>query len=185
MSSVLVCVLLAADARASRLDTLQDEMKRLKGELSSLVKREQTLLGDVGRMDAEIALLRVELEDISIRLTATEERWVEGQKTLAGIVAQRDRLAPQLAARLREIYKRGGLGLLARVIVPSQDAGSLDGLRYAAFLSRRDAGRLASWRSITTRLEEERSALAGQRIRLAELQREASSKEAALAAGRA
>ena len=175
---------LADDPRARRLDALQDEMKRLKGELAGLVVREQSLLGEVLRMDAEIALGRAELEDLSLRLDATEERLAEGQKTLAGVIAERDRRAPQLAARLRELYKRRSAGLLARVIVPNDDATSLDGLRYAAFLARRDAAQLSAWRQVTSRLSEERTSLADQRARLAALKAEASQKEAALTAGR-
>jgi septal ring factor EnvC (AmiA/AmiB activator) len=174
----------AEDPRARRLDALQDEMKRLKGELAGLVVREQSLLGDVERMDADIALRRAELEDISLRLDATEERLADGQKTLAGVLAERDRRARQLAARWRELYKRRSAGLLARVIVPTDDATSLDGLRYAAFLARRDAAQLSAWRQVTSRLSEERTSLADQRARLVALKAEASQKETALTAGR-
>jgi septal ring factor EnvC (AmiA/AmiB activator) len=173
------------DARARRLEALQDEMKRLQGELTGLVTREQTLLNDVARMDAEISLRRAELEDVSLRLAETEDRLAESQRTLASIAAERERRAPQLAARLREMYKRGPAGLLARVIAPLDSVQGLDGVRYAAYLSRRDAGQLAAWRTVTVRLGEERSTLSSQRARLAALHSEASQKAAALAAGRA
>ena len=53
----------ADTAREQRLDALQDEMKRVQGEMAGLALRERGLLGDVARMDAEIALRRAELED--------------------------------------------------------------------------------------------------------------------------
>jgi septal ring factor EnvC (AmiA/AmiB activator) len=136
-------------------------------------------------MDAEIALRRAELEDVSLRLADTEERLAESGKTLASIAAERERRAPQLAARLREIYKRGPVGLLARVIVPIDNVEGLDGVRYAAYLSRRDAAQLTAWRGVSARLGDERQSLSVERARLAALQLEASQKAAALEAGRA
>jgi septal ring factor EnvC (AmiA/AmiB activator) len=173
------------NARARRLDALQDEMKRLQGELTGLVQREQTLLNDVARLDAEIALRRAELEEVSLRLAETEDRLAESRKTIASIAAERERRSPQLAARLREMYKRGPAGLLARVIVPINNVAGLDGLRYAAYLSRRDATQMAAWRAVSARLGDERRTLSDERARLTSLQAEESQKAGALAAGRA
>ena len=173
------------DARARRLDALQEEMKRLQGEMTGLALREKGLLGDVARMDAEIALRRAELEEVSLRLRDTEERLAGSERDLATIAADQARRAPHLAARLREIYKRGNAGLLARVIGPLGNTDGLDGFRYATYLSHRDAAQLASWRAASRRLGEERAILSDERARLAALRSLASRKDAALTAGRA
>jgi septal ring factor EnvC (AmiA/AmiB activator) len=173
------------DGRQRRLDALQEEMKRLQGETAGLALREQGLLGDVARLDAQIALRRAELEDVSLRLRDTEERLAGRERDLATIATEQARRAPQLAARLREIYKRGPAGLLARVIGPLGSTEGLDGFRYAMYLSRRDALQLAAWRAASRRLGEERAILSGERARLASLRSETSRKEAALTAGRA
>jgi len=173
------------DARARRLDALQEEMKRLQGEMVGLALREQGLLGDVARMDARIALRRAELEDASLRLRDTEERLAGSERDIATIGADQARREPQLAARVREIYKRGPAGLLARVIGPLGSTEGLDGFRYATYLSRRDAGQLAAWRAASRRLGEERAIFSVERARLAALRSEASRKQTALKAGRA
>jgi septal ring factor EnvC (AmiA/AmiB activator) len=176
----------SADAtREQRLDALQDEMKRLQREMGSLAQREQGVLGDVRRLDAEIALHRAELEDITLRLGETEERLAASEKEIAEITAGQARRAPQLAARIREIYKRGPAGLLARVISPLDISSGLDGFRYATYLSHRDAEQLAAWRSASRLLAEEREQLSKDRARLTSQQALASLKEGELLNGRA
>jgi septal ring factor EnvC (AmiA/AmiB activator) len=175
----------ADTARERRLDALQDEMKRVQGEMAGLALRERGLLGDVARMDAEIALRRAELEAVSLRLRDTEEKLAGSERDLAIVAEGQARRAPQLAARLREIYKRGPAGLLARAIGPLQNTEGLDGFRYATYLSRRDAGQLAAWRAAARELAEERATLSVERARLSSLHSFASRKEAELTAGRA
>jgi len=171
--------------RTRRLDAVRAEMQRLEAELAALAAREQTLLGDVTRMDTEIALRRAQLEEVTISLKDTEARLGTSEHELAEISAERGRRAPLLAARLRELYKRGPAGLLARTLTPLGTGSGLDGFRYASYLSRRDAARLASWRDTSKRLGEERAALAAERTRLDALRAQASSRESALTAGRA
>jgi septal ring factor EnvC (AmiA/AmiB activator) len=174
----------ADTARARRLEALQDEMKRLQGEMNGLAQRERGLLGDVARMDAEIALRRAELEEISLRLRDTEDKLAESSRALDIVAAGQARRTPLLAARIREIYKRGPAGLLARAIAPLENAEGLDGFRYATYLSRRDAVQLAAWRSATRDLAERRTTLAVEQRRLSSLQAGGTRKEAELTAGR-
>jgi murein hydrolase activator len=175
----------SADKEARRLDALQEEMKRLQNEMTGLAARERGLLGDVARMDAEIALRRAELEDVSLRLRDTEERLVADTRELAKINDGQARRAPKLAARMRELYKRGSAGMLARLIAPLESTEGFDGLRYATYLSRRDAAQLAAWRAGARLLVDEQSRLSGERARLSALREKATQKEAALTSGRA
>jgi septal ring factor EnvC (AmiA/AmiB activator) len=172
-------------ANAGRLSALQDEMKRLKGELNGLEARERTVLGDVARMDAELALRRAELEESTLRLRTTESRLTASESNLASIAAEQDRRAPLLARRLRALYKRGPVALLAAAFDPLGGSSGLEGVRYASYLSRHDAGQLADWRTASRRLSAERETLSLERTRLASLKSEASRKAAALDAGRA
>jgi septal ring factor EnvC (AmiA/AmiB activator) len=172
-------------ARERRLDALQEEMKRVQGEMVGLELKEQGVLGDVARLDAEIALRGAELETVSLQLRDTEERLAISERELSTIRSDQAQRAPQLAARLREIYKRGPAGLLTRVVVPLGHSDNLDGFRYATYLSRRDAGQLAAWRDVSRRLGEQRTNLASERTRLAELRSESVRKDRALRAGRA
>ncbi len=173
------------DAHSRRLDALQDEMKRLQGEMLGLAVRENGLLGDVLRIDAEIALRRAQVEEVSIRLRVTEGRLRSSEHDLAVLESAQARRAPRLASVIRELYKRGPVRLLARVLDPLGGTRSLDGLRYASYLTRRDAVQLAAWRLASRELEAERKSLSEERARLASLRAEGSRKEAALTVGRA
>jgi murein hydrolase activator len=175
----------ADDARRRRLDALQSQMKQLQVEMAGLALKEQGLLGELTRLDTEIALRRAQLEDVSLRLRDTEERLTGTERALATIAGEQQRRAPRLAARLCEIYKRGPSGLVAGALGSLDRADGLDGLRYASYLSRRDASQLAGWRSASRRLAEERQTLSVERAQLASLRSEASSKEDALTTGRA
>jgi septal ring factor EnvC (AmiA/AmiB activator) len=175
----------ADTARSRRLEALQEEMKRLQGEMAGLALRERGLLGDVARIDTEIALRRAELEDVSLRLRDTEERIDAGLRELTTIKAGQARRAPLLASRIREIYKRGAAGSLMRLMGPMGSVERLDGFRYATYLSRRDAGQLAAWRDGERLLAEEQAGLSVERARLSTLRSQAARKEEALTAGRA
>jgi septal ring factor EnvC (AmiA/AmiB activator) len=174
-----------SDTRARRLITVRTEMQRLEAELFGLSARERSVLGDVTRMDTEIALRRAQLEEVTLRLRDTESRLETSERGLASITAERARRAPVLAARLRELYKRGPVGMLARTLTPLGTSSGLDGFRYASYLSRRDAARLASWRDMSSQLADEREALSVERARLAALRSEAARRESALTEGRA
>jgi len=160
-------------------------MRRLEGELAGLAAREAGVLGDVTRMDAQIALRRAQLTEVTLRLSDTEARLAASENELSAIAAERERRAPLLAARLRELYKRGPAGLLARALAPMGNTSGLDGFRYASYLSRRDASQMAAWRDVSKRLGDERQVLAAERVRWASLRSEASRRESALSAGRA
>jgi murein hydrolase activator len=185
IGTIAILPALPADERAKRLDALQNEMKRLQGEMNGLADRERGILGDVARMDAEIALRRAQLADVSERLADTEERLAANEHELSVIAAEQARRAPPLAARLREVYKRGPAGLLAGVLEPAGSTNGLDGFRYASYLSRRDAGQLAAWRRDALQFDEDRTRLAGEQQRLATLRLEAARRESDLTASRA
>jgi len=175
----------ADDARRNRLSALEDEMKRLQGELAGLTAREQSVLGDIARLDVEIALRRAQLEDVTLRRRDTEARLADRSRDLATIEGEQSRRAPQLAARIRELYKRGSMGLLVRAMAPVGSATGLDGFRYASYLSRHDAAQLAAWRTSSQRLDEDRKVLSDERTRLTALQADAERRDAELSAGRA
>jgi septal ring factor EnvC (AmiA/AmiB activator) len=172
------------DPRSKRLDALQGEMRRLQQEMDGLAAKERTLLGDVARMDAELALRRAQLEDVSLRRKETEDRLAGSERALAVLASDRARRAPRLAARLREVYKRGPVEPLARLVGPLGATDGLDGLRYATFLSHRDASQLAAWRTTSGRISDERATLSAEHTQLAALESESARRASALSAGR-
>jgi septal ring factor EnvC (AmiA/AmiB activator) len=168
------------EARARRLKALEQETRKLQSALDALALRERGLLGEVARLDAEIALNRAHLEDASLRLDDTQARLTERESACAALEEVLARRAPYAARRVRELYKRGPAALLPRIVLPDDGGAGRDGVRYASYLARRDARQLSAWRATSSRLNGERAALRGERERLGTLQVEAARSEADL-----
>ena len=173
------------DARARRLAVVQQELVKLQTELDALRARERGVLGDVARLDVAIALDAARLEEATLNLRQSEGGLETAERSLARLEAAQSRRAPYLAARVREMYKQGTPGLLARALAPVAGGDTLDGLRYASVLARRDAAQLAAWRRDAEALRAMRAGLAQAINRLEAERRDASRSKATLEAGRA
>jgi septal ring factor EnvC (AmiA/AmiB activator) len=167
-----------------RLLSLQKDIARLERERDELKTRERGLLGDLLRLDAEMRLNSAQLEEVGLRLGAARATLLEHETRLRTIEAEQRRRVPYVAARVREIYKEGTLSGIRQLLAPAEAVSSRDGLRYALYLSRRDAVQWSAWREASRRLAEERAALVRETARLASLQGEVGRSAAGLAASR-
>lgn len=185
IAATLACAAIAVAAPPSetpRLRAMRGEIERLRAELSDLSRRESGLLGEVTRLSAELRLKQAEAEEAAARLSENEERLAERDGELRRLEsALADRLR-YLRLRLREVYKAGPQGVLARTLDGSDDVFAA--VRYATWLGERDARRLTEYRELRVRVAGERDALAGQREALAVLRSETESARAALEAKR-
>jgi septal ring factor EnvC (AmiA/AmiB activator) len=173
------------EASARRLAIVQQELVKLQTELAALRARERGVLGDVARLDVAIALDATRLEEATLKLRQSEGGLESAERSLARLEAAQSRRAPYLAARVREMYKQGTPGLLARALAPVAGSATLDGLRYAAVLSRRDAAQLAAWRRDAEAVRSQRTDLAQAVSRLESERLDASRSKETLEAGRA
>ena len=163
---------------------MQREIARLRRERDDLQARERGVLGDLARVDAELALKSAQLEEVSLRLAGARTTLDEHEAELHALDAVQRRRSPTIAARVREIYKEGTLPGIQRMLEAATVAGSLDGLRYAIYLARRDALQWSAWREASSRLDGERAALVRETASLASLQGEVGRGAAELESGR-
>jgi septal ring factor EnvC (AmiA/AmiB activator) len=168
------------DATRRRLQSLQQETARLKREMESLAGRERGLLGEMARLDAEIAFERARLEEASVGLQSTQARFEARERACGQLEGELAERAPLAAQRIRALYEHGEASLLPRLVLPAEDVTGLDGLRYASYLARRDARQIADWRATSLRLKGEQSSLTTERQHLAAERDEASRSAAAL-----
>ena len=184
MSAGLLLVLLAsplASALASplasldqpspqdRLAALQRDIARLRREAAALSGREQGVLGELTRLDAEQALKRAELLEVEARLQTTLAALASGGAQLQALEATRADRARYLGFRLREIYKRGPGFALRRLTADNDEARVLRGVRYGALLSERDARQLRAFRLESADAARQRGVLEAEQVRLAAL----------------
>lgn len=172
-------------AEDPRVRAMQEEIRRLKAEADLLKSQASGLLGEIERIDARIRLRRAELDHVSLRLTSTAETLAARERELGRLASAQSQRRAYLAFRVREIYKRGELGLLPRLLGGEDAAAALDGIRYAAVLGERDARLLRAFREDTRLVEAEQSALRAERDRLVALRAEAATAAAALESSRA
>ncbi len=175
---VVLAALGGADSLASgdheeRLRRTREEIVRLRSDLEKLSGLERGVLGDLERLSADLRLRDAEVREVSLRLDRIAEE-VEGHNRRLGELehAQRRRLG-YLAFRLREMYKRGPEAGLRRIVGGDGLPVYLQGLRYAAYLSQRDARVLREYREDGAAMTEARAALEEEQVRLTRIQDEA------------
>jgi septal ring factor EnvC (AmiA/AmiB activator) len=189
---LLLLVLLAPPAsgserdldRGARLQSMRVEMERLEGELAGLRERERGVLGELERLGAELRLREVELREVNLRIeqvTATIDSRTLRLRELE--VAQRQR-REYLTFRLREIYKEGPEQLLKRVVGSGEVEEYWAALRYASFLSDRDARVMVEYEAAAADVSEQRRELLVERQELGALRDELSGARRRIAAAR-
>ncbi len=177
-------VLAEPPAPEERLAGLQRDIARLRREVASLAGREQGVLGELQRLDAERALKQAELLELEARLAGTEHALAQDGAQLDALLSRRAERVRYLSFRLREIYKRGPGIPLRHLLVQGEDARVLRGLRYGVLLSERDARQLRAFRVDTAEADRKREALQGEQGRLAALRDETLRAGESLAAAR-
>lgn len=149
----------AAEGREAKLRSIRREISRLEAELAALSSRERGVLGELERLGTELRLREAEQREVAIRLERTTEAIESRNERLAGLEEAQEQRHLYLTFRLREIYKEGPEQVLKRLVGGAEVEEYWAGLRYAAYLSERDARIIRDYTSTAVSLDEERSAL--------------------------
>ncbi len=149
----------------ARLRSVRKNIVRLKQELGSLETREKGILGQLRRIEAEIALREAEVREAGLRLEALAVEIRTREEKAAALEKEQEERERYLAFRLREMYKQGP-GVEFRRTLLTEDAESiLSGLRYASFLSEKDARVIRAYKKAGETLREEQARLEEEKAR--------------------
>jgi septal ring factor EnvC (AmiA/AmiB activator) len=162
----------ADSGREARLRAIRQEISRLEAELAALGSREQGVLGELERLGTELRLRQAEQREVTIRLERTTEAIESRNERLARLEEAQEQRHLYLTFRLREIYKEGPEQVLKRLVGGAEVEEYWAGLRYAAYLSERDACVIHEYKSSAVSLGEERLALLAEREQLRSLRDE-------------
>jgi septal ring factor EnvC (AmiA/AmiB activator) len=135
-----------------RRATLEQELKRMRGE-------EKSLLGEVEQLELELSLRSEELTEIQITLRRTRARL---DATIARVNQLEKSLAearPALARHARALYKLGDMSYLRLLLSIDRPADFFRGYRLITTLARRDNARVSSFRSDLAAFTTEKAAL--------------------------
>ena len=173
-----------APDRETRLRAMERHIDRLQGELDRLQSRERGVLGQLSRIDAEISLREAQLEGTAIRLAELDGQIGAREAVAAGIESAQTDRETYLSFRLREMYKQGPGNSFRRSLLTGEVEEFLEGLRYASFLSERDARVIREYRIDAERLRQEQAALVAERERQRMIRTEAQRARNRLVSGR-
>jgi septal ring factor EnvC (AmiA/AmiB activator) len=156
----------AADPAGERLRGMEAEIERLGRELRELAGRESGVLGELERLGAELRLRGAEREAVGLRHEQVTESIRRQTGRLAALERSQRARADYLGFRLREIYKSGPDGPLRRIVGDGGVEAYWEGVRYASYLSERDARVLEAFRLDARRIGERRAELEEERALL-------------------
>jgi septal ring factor EnvC (AmiA/AmiB activator) len=166
------------------LQALHAEMAKLESELEELRSEERGVLGELERLGAELRLRETEVREASVRLDGVIAAIDEHDAELARLDEAQAERRTYLSFRLREIYKAGSSQILQRLL--SGDGGDTywSALRYASYLSERDARVLEAFHADAELAGRELRELEARRRELADVHAELAGRRDAVAAAR-
>jgi len=189
-----------------KLERVKEEMDRLQSILDKTRQDTKTVLGEVQRMDLELALHRRQIVYLGGELHRCRGEIEQASLNLEESRRRLEKSREELAARMRAMYRRGPLQFERVVLTTGDPAEVVSAYRMASRAALTDQSRIAEyrthesqWRQSLGDLEERKSALTqlraqelarrgeleqlrGQRSQLLSgLRKETSDQEAALA----
>lgn len=168
----------------TRLQALHAEIAKLEGELEELRSEERGVLGELERLGAELRLRETEVRAASVRVDEVIAAIDEHDAELARLGEAQAERRTYLSFRLREIYKAGSSQILQRLLSGDGRDTYWSALRYASYLSERDARVLEAFHADAELAGRELRELEARRRELAAVHAELAGRRDAVAAAR-
>jgi septal ring factor EnvC (AmiA/AmiB activator) len=130
-----------------RLKRVQERRAALERDLKKLRGQEQSLLGEVERLDLEARVRAEELRETQLLLQRTNQEMDDTLRRLRTVEDSIEKARPVLAERARALYKLGELSYVRLLLSVEQPSDMFRGYRLVTTLARRDKERIAGFRS--------------------------------------
>ena len=174
----LPCIALSGDSGARfpeesrKLDRVREEIARLQALVNQARDEEKSLLGDLHRMDLELALHERQITLTEGELVRCRAALKEATRKVEESRTRLESGRRQLAARVKAMYLAGPVRAERLLLTSSSPAEVVAAYRLAERAAAADRDRVgefrgleAQWRSTQTELEEQRRSLASLRAR--------------------
>jgi len=129
-----------------RLKRVQERRASLERDLKKLRGQEQSLLGEVERLDLEARVRAEELRETQLVLQRTNQEMDDTLRRLRTVEDSIEKARPVLAERARALYKLGELSYVRLLLSVEQPSDMFRGYRLVTTLARRDKERIAGFR---------------------------------------
>lgn len=149
----------AAADEAQRLQRVRERRAALEQELTRMRGEEKSLLGEVERIELELALRSDELTLTQLELRRTRVQLDATVSRVAGLERSLAEARPALARHARALYELGDTSYLRLLLSIDRPSDFFRGYRLITTLARRDNARVASFRAGLAALGAEKAAL--------------------------
>ncbi len=128
-----------------RITEIDENLARLERRLSETSKSSARISDEVGRLELQRAMIGGQIEKHELELTEANKSLEDNVSRKTELEELADGQKKQIGARLRALYKRGGLGYSQMLLKQSRIAELIGAYNYAQVLTRRDNEALATF----------------------------------------
>ena len=162
----------ATPSHEARFDALVGEIGVLRADLEQLGRRERTLLGEIDRFELEDALRTREIARLAVQKARAAQEQDETRARLVTLTDQIHSAEVALAGHLRQIYETGQLRQVRMVLSVTEPVDVMRAMAYFDVMARRESEAMEVLKQRRLEAESLQSALAAQRQRFDDLERE-------------
>lgn len=185
LAALLVLLSAAGATQDGAADRASERLRTLRREAEALAAEQKSLLAQLRTLEVERDIRREEQRQARAQLARLTRQLDDTTSHLETLERARSAQAPELAARLRELYKLGDGGY-ARLLLSMEDPREVvRAYRTVAVLAQRDRARVRAHESTLASLRAARDDLARQRDEATSLQAAATAAARAAAAAAA
>ena len=155
-----------SDEESRKLERVREEMDRLQSVLEKTKKDTKSVLGELQRMDLELALHRRQIVYLGGELRRCRSDIEQASVSLEESRRRLEASRKELAARMRALYRRGPLQFERVLLTTGDPAEVVSAYRMASRAALSDQSRIgqyrtyeSQWREALGELEERKSAL--------------------------
>lgn len=172
-AAVIVALLAPATTAQDAADRAAERLRVLRQEAEALAAQQKSLLTELRKLEVERDIRIQEQRQAEARLARLSRELADTTSHIETLERARSAQAPQLAARLRELYKLGD-GAYIRLLFSVDDPREVGrAYRAVAALADRDRDRVRAHESTLASLRQAREQLSRQRAEAEKLQGEA------------
>jgi len=157
------------ESEKQRLERVQREIEKLQTSLATGTTEESTLLGELQRLDLQLALHRRQLLFLRSELGRCQRQILETSRQAREVQADLLVTRRVLTARLRALYVTGPPAFERILLTAQRPLEVMEAYRYASLAAQSDGLRADSYRSTLSRLRTMIQELESHRSQLASL----------------
>ncbi|MEM9555851.1 MAG: peptidoglycan DD-metalloendopeptidase family protein [Acidobacteriota bacterium] len=155
------------ETREAELAAMRAQIDRLRERLGSITSREASLSDRLARVETELELQQMRLDEALAAAALAAERATDAERRIAELTASMDAVRGDLRRRLAGLYRLGRQGYIRLFFALRPEQEVLPAIRQLRFLALRDRQAIERWTLLRRELAAQRERLETQRQEMA------------------